>query len=156
MASGNRESNMVYAVALADDTPPFSLISWIDIVEKENRYFHPVGGGWPGQPVNYLGFRYHGQLQSIRFVEDYMVAPDGLAVHSEIAQIDPRRWDRSPIVTKRPHFIYRLGPPVRPKSEVRSGNIRANRMWAAIDLLLTSETVLDAVKRTKARQKSDV
>ncbi|MCG2728873.1 MAG: hypothetical protein L6276_01100, partial [Acetobacterium sp.] len=40
-------------------------LSWIDIVEKRNKYFHPMGmNGWPKEPPNYIAFRYYGKLQS--------------------------------------------------------------------------------------------
>ncbi len=73
----NQESNLVYVVALATGTPEWSKISWKDIVNKKNRYFHPFGvKGWPKEPPNYLGFRHDGKLQSIRHVEAWRVVDD--------------------------------------------------------------------------------
>ena len=153
MATAARKSNMVYVVSLGKDTPHYSSLSWIAIVEKTNRYFHPVGGkGWPAEPVGYLGFRYHGELQSVRYVEKYVMAPDGKAMHAEIPEINAKAWDKARRTAHEPHFIYRLGPAVRPEGVVKSGNrIRATRLWAAIDLLLTSKSVTEAAKRTKRR-----
>jgi hypothetical protein len=47
--------------------------TWIDVVEKDQRYFHPVGNHWPVQPPNYVGFRYHGRLQTIHHVDGFSV-----------------------------------------------------------------------------------
>jgi len=68
-------SNIVYVVALSDQeiAPRYT---WIDVVEKDGAYFHPIGrGGWPTSPLNYLGFRYRGQLQSVRHVEEAELVP---------------------------------------------------------------------------------
>jgi hypothetical protein len=47
--------------------------TWIDVVEKDGSYFHPVGNGWPVQPPNYIAFRYHGKLQSVHHVDSFEV-----------------------------------------------------------------------------------
>ena len=75
-------------------------------------------------------------------------------MHRELWPIDARKWDKSPFVYHGGHFVYRLGPPVRSNGIVKSGNIRAMRLWAAIDLLLTCKSVLEAAKLTKRRQKA--
>jgi hypothetical protein len=31
--------------------------TWVDVVESDHSYFHPVGKTWPTQPPNYIGFR---------------------------------------------------------------------------------------------------
>lgn len=117
-------SNMVYVVALSDKeiAPGYT---WIDVVEKDNSYFHPIGGGgWPSSPPNYLGFRYNGQLQSVRHVESAEFVAD-LGVR------DPRWAEWSD------HMLYRLGPPMRPAQPLKSGVAYANRLYCAIDLLLS-------------------
>jgi hypothetical protein len=38
-------------------------------VTVKNAYFHQIGGTWPKEPPNYLGFRWHDRLQQIRHVE---------------------------------------------------------------------------------------
>lgn len=50
-------SNNVFVVVLAS-TPMIEdqQHTWIDVVEKDKSYFHPVGNCWPVQPVNYIGF----------------------------------------------------------------------------------------------------
>ena len=47
----NKESNWVYVVALG--RWPWGGTTFVDIVEKEHRYFHPFGrSGWPKEPPN--------------------------------------------------------------------------------------------------------
>lgn len=75
----NQKSNLVYVVALSNDTFGCGATTFIDVVEKHGRYFHPiggVGGGWPFDPPNYLGFRYGGELKSIHHIESYEVIGD--------------------------------------------------------------------------------
>lgn len=139
----NRESNLVYVVSLGSGVPVGSQISWRDIVNKKGRYFSPIGeNGWPKSPPNYLGFRYAGKLQSIRHIDSWKILTD---MHEEIPEIQPTKW--------KPHFVYRLGPAIRPSTEVKTGEIYRNgRVWAAIDLLLTSKTISEARDLTKKRR----
>jgi len=121
----NQESNMVYVVSLGSDIPKGCSISWIDIVEKKRRYFHPVGKGWPSPP-NYLGFRYHGKLQSVHHVESWKMIDD---LHSEIREIDAGLWQF-------PKYLYNLGPAIVPTKDVKTGNVYpSGRVWAMLDLL---------------------
>lgn len=134
-------SNMVYVVALSGELPEGSTLTWRDIVEKRGMYFHPVGGNYPREPVNYVGFRYDGRLQSVRHVEAWEVV-------SELGKRIP--GCRHPL--SGPHYLYTLGPPVVPSKAVRNGNIvMANRAYAAIDLLLTCDTISDAARLTRER-----
>lgn len=144
----NQESNLVYVVSLGRGGPEWSSLSWIDIVEREGRYFHPVGpsGGWPKEPPNYLGFRYSGRLQRIHHVEEWKVVQD---LHREIRGMKQKKLPR-------PLFLYTLGPAITPDREVRTGNIYPNgRVWAMLDLLLTSETISEARDQTRARRQQD-
>jgi hypothetical protein len=51
-----------------------------------------------------------------------------------------------------PYYVYTLGPPITPAETIRSGKVtRALRVWAALDLLLTSKTISDARDRTAER-----
>lgn len=77
----NKESNWVYVVSLANNTPSWSKISWKDVVYKKKRYFYPAHGGWPKIRPNYIVFRFDGKLLSIHHVEDYEVVDD---MHKEI------------------------------------------------------------------------
>jgi len=133
-------SNLVYVVAIssAEIRPGYT---WIDVVEKDNAYFHPIEkGGWPTTPPNYLGFRYHGQLQSVRHVEE----AEFVAVLGDRNE----RWEGW-----NDHMLYRLGPPMKPAVSLRSGIPYANRVYCALDLLLSGacETIKQAQEETRRR-----
>jgi len=135
-------SNLVYVVALSEREirPSYT---WIDVVERDNAYFHPIGrGGWPTSPPNYLGFRYRGQLQSVRHVEEAEFV-------AELGEQDPRWAEWSD------HMLYRLGPPMRPAMPLRSGMTYANRVYCAIDLLLSGacQTIKQAQEETARRSR---
>ncbi len=138
----NKTSNMVYVVALATERKPWSgSLTPVEIVTVKGRYFHQIGDGYPKEPPNYLGFRWNGRLQQIRHVDSYKVFTDP---HEHIPEIPKSAWIR--------HFIYTLGPPIAPTNVVRTGNLyRHARIEAALDLLLTSETIAEARDRTRAR-----
>ncbi|MGV7219226.1 hypothetical protein [Bradyrhizobium sp. UFLA05-112] len=136
--------NTVYVVSLGlDAMVEGGKHTWIDVVEKDGRYFHPMGGaGWPVQPPNYIGFRYHGKLQSVHHIDDYEVTEDLSTLNS--------LWPK----TNSFHFVYRLGPAIRPASEIRTGNIfRSGRVSCAIDTLLSGayKTISEARDATKQR-----
>lgn len=136
-------NNLVYVVSLrAQPMVDGKLHTWIDVVEKDHCYFHPIDSGWPPQPPNYMGFRYHGRLQSVHHVDRFEVVANLATVNDS--------W----LATDVDHFVYRLGPPIRPASEVRTGNIYRNgRVWCAIDTLLSGAfpTISAARDETKRR-----
>ncbi len=101
-------------------------------------------GGWPHTPPNYVGFRFDGRLQQIRHVEHYEVIT---RPHDYIAEIIPEAdW------SDEPHFLYTLGPVIEPPQPVRTGKIfRNQRVWCALDLLLTSGTIREARDKTQER-----
>lgn len=136
-------SNLVFVVSLTGGNPKGWSISWIDIVEKKHRYFYPIGPRWP-DPPNYMGFRYDGQLRSIRHVESISIFENPREAFPEAAD---EHWG--------PHYCLALGPKIVPSHEVRNGpRIRqANRCWCAIDLLLTENTISDALTKTQSRDK---
>jgi hypothetical protein len=138
----DQETNLVFVVALGGGSPPDSNISWIDIVEKNACYFHPVGDGWPKVPPNYVGFRYAGRLKAIRHIEEYSV---GVDPHLFVPEMNSRKWNE--------HYFYRLGPAIIPPQEIRTGRIYpSGRVWAALDLLLTSGTISEARDKTDERR----
>lgn len=145
MTMQNVRDNMVYVVSLSSQQRSWSgELTPVRIVSERSRYFHPVGGGpggWPKDPPNYLGFRYHGQLQRIHHVEGYEVVTNLHEVFEEL-----------PDEKQAPHYLYSLGPLIEPAHRVATGNLYASlRVWAALDLLLTSETIADARDATNER-----
>jgi hypothetical protein len=88
-----------------------------------------------------MAFRWAGRLQSIHHVDSYEIITSWRQHFPDTteAEIDP-------------HFLYHLGPPIVPQHEVKTGNIyRSGRVWAAIDLLLTCETISEARRKSEER-----
>jgi hypothetical protein len=142
----NTDSNSVYVVSLSGGPFPGwpSSISPIDVVEKYGRYFFPAsGGGWPKVPPNYVAFRYWGRLQAVHHVDEY-------SIFDNPRQVEPD-W---PDLEWAPHFQLKLGPAMRPAHESRTGSgiQRSMRVWADLDLLLTSSSITEAHRLTKARR----
>ena len=140
----NPSDNNVYVVSVGSSPiKDGSGHTWIDVVEKQGVYFHPLGiSGWPAVPPNYIGFRYRGKLQSVHHIASFEVVQD-------LSVID-RHWPS----TSEDHFLYRLGPPMRPHVEVATGNVwPTGRLWCAIDTLLSGEfaTISVANRETKRR-----
>lgn len=140
----NPKDNMVYVVSLSSrsitDKSPYT---WIDVVGKDGRYFHPIASTWPVVPPNYLGFRYYGRLQSVHHVDSYEVVANLSSVN--------RFW---PTTSDHDHYVYRLGPAMLPATEIRNGKIYPmGRYWCAIDTLLSGafKTVSDARDETNRR-----
>jgi len=139
-------SNLVYVVSLGREIEDTG-ISFRDVVVDHDTYFCPIGGGsggWPKEPPNYLGFRFDGQLQQVRHVEAYRIADDNYAgfepLKGKVDWPDERHW------------VFDLGPVMKPMHEVRTGKLfRAQRVWVALDLLLTSETISEARDKTRVR-----
>jgi hypothetical protein len=139
-------SNLVYVVSLGRQIENTGM-TFRDVVVDHDTYFCPIGGGaggWPKQPPNYLGFRFDGKLQQVRHVEDYRITDDNYAgfepLKGKVDWPDERHW------------VFSLGPVIKPMREIRTGNLyRAQRVWVAIDLLLTSETIAEARDKTKLR-----
>jgi hypothetical protein len=139
-------SNLVYMVVLSDKPMVKGQThTWIDVIEKDNCYFHPVGDGtnrWPPQPQNYLGFRFGGQLQSVHHVDSFEIVHD-------LSKYNPL-W----VPTSEDHFVYHLGPAMRPVNALKNGQIYPNaRFECAIDSLLSGAfaTIRDAADETKRR-----
>lgn len=145
MGTQRKDSNWVYVVALSNDKAGGGdcELSYIDIVTKKKKYYHPVGNRWPSDPVNYIAFRYGGQLQSIHHVDNYTVSKN---LHEQINEMPD-------VEEETPHFVYDLGPAIIPSKTVKCGNSvrQATRVWAMIDTLLTAETITEAMEKTKER-----
>lgn len=141
-----KQSNKVYVVSLGGNRPEGWNINFIDVVRNYNKYFHPVGGkkgGWPPEPPNYIAFRYHGRLQSIHHIDSYEVFRDPNIHFAEIPSSND--WEL--------HYLYHLGPAMHPHHEVKAGPkiIRSMRVWAELDLLLTSDTIQEARDLSRLR-----
>lgn len=145
MTMQNKDSNLVFVVSVGSSKIEGSELTWIDVVEKKERYFHPMGqNGWPKTSPNYIAFRYHGKLQSIHHIEGYKVLTD---LSSRIPEIPYSSWMETP------HFLYKLGKGFAPSKEVKTGNIYRNgRVWCMLDTLFTCDAISDARDETKRRQ----
>lgn len=146
MTTQNKESNWVYVVSLSKDNVARDCeLTYIDVVEKKGKYFHPMGKNWP-TPPNYIAFRYKGCLQSIHHIKSYVVTRN---MHDEIPEMPDEEWDT-------PHYVYTLDPAIIPNKKIRTGNLyRAQRVWAMLDLLLTSDSISDASNFSKDRMNNN-
>lgn len=138
------DSNRAYVVSVSRGSIEGWPMSLVSVVEDHRRYFFPVGhGGWPKLPPNYMAFRYDGRLQAIHHVDGYEIVTD-----------IGKPFPGAPHAEGDPHYLLTLGPPIRPPTEIRNGPsiMRAMRTWIDIDLLLTSPTITDALKATRARR----
>jgi hypothetical protein len=144
IAMTNIHSNLVYVVSLGEGGPTTGGVTWRNVAD--NRiYWHKMGGdrsGWPVEPPNYLGFRWHGKLQSIRHVEGHQLFRNAQDILPKAASED---WG--------PHICYHLGPPILPQGAASSAGIyRSGRCWVALDLLLLCDTIAEARDLTKQRR----
>lgn len=136
------DSNLVYVLALAKGTERGWKISWIDIVRRRRRYFHPLDRYWPPDPPNYIAFRYGGRLQSIHHIDSYKVVT---RLHQDIPEIPNDEYN--------PMYLYSLGPPFGPAKVVRNGNIYpSGHVWCMLDTLFTCNTISDARDLSKKRE----
>jgi hypothetical protein len=151
----NQNSNSVYVVSVSYDRFEGSDITFVDVIEKFGKYFHPVGGngakgGWPIDPPNYIAFRYDGKLQSIHHIKEYTVIKDFNDAFP-MGKATPCNG---------PHFLYDLGPAIKPTKEIRTNDrekrfpqvVMSSRRWCDIDLLLTSDSVAEASALTSERR----
>ena len=150
----NQTSNLVYVVS-ANDHVFFKDIglNFIDVIEKRQKYFHPVGKGWPIEPPNYIAFRYRGKLQSIHHIESYTVIED----FQEAFNLP------SPHLIDPPHYLYELGSAIHPPKEVRTSDKskgytqiqQSAHCECFIDLLLTCDSISEASAKTKLRRNAE-
>lgn len=156
MTTQNKDTNWVYVVsrglAAAEITTSKGIvmqsdITYVDIVRKHHKYSCPVGGGkggWPKEPLTYIGFRYDGKLQSIHHIEGYHITDN---LHEFVPEIPDEELSEL-------HYVYELGSAIIPSKEIRTGKkiTMNNRIWAQIDTLLTSNTISEALEISKARK----
>jgi len=132
-AMNRTRSNMVWVVSLSSD--PMRTDgprTWIQVVEEDRRYFHPVGDGGVVEPPNYIAFRHGGELRSVHRIVSFDIVTD-------LSTVDPT-W----VATNADHFVYTLGPAMLPARRMGAAGPndtikRATRVWCAIDTLLTGE-----------------
>lgn len=155
MTTQNKDTNWVYVVSLglkeaeiitSEGKKKTVGITYLDIVRKHHKYCCPVGGGkggWPKEPLTYIAFRYHSELQSIHHIEKYTVTDN---LHPYVPEIPDVELSET-------HFVYELGPTIIPPKVIRTGDkIKwSNRVWAQFDTLLTSDTISEAMEISKSR-----
>ena len=119
-------------------------LSPVDEVEKHRLYHYPTVGNYRKIVPNYMGFRYDGRLQSIHHVDGYEIID---TPHGHVPGGPDLLWDA-------PVNLLHLGPPIRPDHKVPTGKgiWPSAPMVVDIDLLLTSATIVEAWKATKARR----
>lgn len=131
--TSNVFDSRAYVVSLSQSRiQPSDPLTWIDVVVEQGKYFHPVGGsdrsGWPAIPPSYIGFRYQAEFRSVHFIER-------VEVTDRLQDVDPR-WPE----TNAPHFVYTLGPAMKPANSMPLGKIHYNmRVWVALDLLISGK-----------------
>lgn len=146
----NQYSNEVYVAPLSRDVAiDNTAISFIDIVKKYSRYFHPVGNRYPPEPPNYVAFRYDGMLQSIHHIADYCVVED-LAGAFNL---------NDPYPTERPLYLYTLGSSLNfnsiPTNDPNCNHPKIygpGHNWCFIDLLLSCGSVAEAAAKSRERE----
>lgn len=147
MAKDRQSSNLVYLVSLSRKTAggKNQKHTYVDVVEKDGCYFHQVGNTWPISPPNYIGFRYDGKVQSVHHIESFEVVQD-------ISKINVN-WPKTNVN----HFVYKLGPAMKPAKELLSERIWTLRVWCTIDSVLSGKfkTVREARDETDKRLGTD-
>ena len=154
-AMNRTRDNMVFVVSLGSNAMRYDCDhTWIDVVVQDRSYFHPVGNHWPMQPPNYVAFRYRGQLQSVHRIESFDIVND-------VSTVNPT-WCSTDV----DHFVYKLGPAMKPARPLWAGGTndsikRSARVWCAIDTLLSGEFEQlghardETQRRTKEAEESD-
>ena len=141
------KDNRAYVVSLSRDSIKlYRNYTWVDVVEKDQHFFHPVGEGWPDKPFRYIAFLYDGALQGVHYIKSRCIVSDLSAINGN--------WPKSDIE----HVLYELGPAKKPPKPVKSGRILDKHCWCAIDTLLcgTYDTVVDAAAETTRREEMGV
>jgi hypothetical protein len=86
-------------------------------------------------------------------VDSYTVTKSGAEIAAEVPSINAACWDKQNRHADLAHFVFRLGPPIFPSKTVKSSGLyRSGKAWAALDLLLTADTIAEARDWTKARR----
>jgi hypothetical protein len=141
-------SNIAYCVSLGPSYPEGWPVTPREVLNR-GIYFHPFGARWPKYPENFMAFRWDGRIQVVCHVESTSVEEK---LHKIVREI-PASWN-----PEMPFLVYRLGPampftplPAGVDSTGKRINYRDSRFRVAVDLILTSDSVEEAVAKTKAR-----
>jgi hypothetical protein len=137
---GNHRDTRAYVVPLS------TRVSEVGV--PYNRIPYELGVYWygtdgPKLPPNFVAFRFGGRLQSIHHVE----RSEHFASNRDVYPKATLTWG--------PGVLLHLGPAIEPKVDVKSGPIRDTKVWADIDLLLTSPTVQEAAALTRERDRRE-
>ena len=138
-----KNTNSVYVVSLSSRNAAEGY-SYID-VKKTGHYYCPVK--WFKNSANlptYIAFRYDSKLQSIHHIDSYIVTKN---MHDKIDFMPDEEWNDD-------HYLFDLGPAIVPQHTVSYGpSIRqATRVYADIDLLLTCNTITEAMELSRERR----
>lgn len=111
---------------------------------EHNIFYHPIGGKWPSEPVNYLALRCHGQLLAIYYVKDYKIVNNAKDICDEFE-------DRC----IKPHFVYSLGLPIIPNKKVTTKGVDNDvKRFVFLDLLLTESSLKECFEKSDEREKN--
>tara|TARA_R110002096_G_scaffold149353_2_gene310650 strand:+ start:895 stop:1878 length:984 start_codon:yes stop_codon:yes gene_type:complete len=134
-------SNIVRLVPLSTDVFGDTRMSFLEIVQTKNIYFHPIDGRYPKTPPNYFGFRHDKKLVSVHFVESFEIVTDFAPYFSGTSETDLE-----------PHFLFHLGPAIIPPESLEFGRINyQGRQNVMLDTLFTERTIALAVQKTNFR-----
>jgi len=112
-------------------------------VERHSLYHYPQRRGYAKEVPEYIGFRYDGRLQCIYPVASHEVV---FSPYPHVPGAPQESWDD-------PHNLLHLGAAIVPGHEVASGDVFGpGHNWADLDLLLSCDTVDEAVERTRQRR----
>jgi len=139
------KSNMVYVIPLGNEWQPWAGKYWWEYVTENKLFFQPTSKKWVKESPNYLGFRLDGKIKSIHHIESSEDVDD---LYGHIPGVlHSQNW------MHKPHRLWWLGKPIIPDHDVKSTGLQSGSLLAALDLLLTCKTVLEACKKTKLRLK---
>ena len=146
MTMRNVNSNNVYVVSLSY-SETCKGYTYVDVVKKTRHYFCPRK--WfknDANIPNYFGFRYDARLQEICHVDKYVITRN---LHDVLSYMPDYEEDEE-------FFVFSLGEPIRPNKIVKCGPkvVRSTRIYADIDLLLTCDTLTEAMEKSKERRES--
>jgi hypothetical protein len=142
---------LVLVVPIGADTPPWSTLSWRDMVHVRKVFFHPPGKrGYPKEPAEQLAFRYDGCLQVIATIQEVVEVPCRSELVRFVPEIDGDACRIAYGGARVPHFVYRLKDLTVPSRRIPSGTVyRARKVNALLSTLLSAPSISAAVERSR-------